>query len=216
MKTPTRRQQVREIERQLDAMASRVQDNMKEVGILLYKLQVLGEPVNKYQKRLKERYSIDIAASSVALRWAEGQYGNDDDAIRKLVAVVKPSAVRQTPASRVVDSLSCPQTIISDGRPVTKMFAQMTPGEIKTNWVPGEGFRSLEKMIKSGPMQPSVYEWVASDGYISPDGNGAVVVVKNVKAIYRIRVSPGIVAKMAAGLVIPSSSGADHRDRPVA
>jgi len=122
-----------EYEKQLTSALSSWRESLLRVGQILNKAQASGEPVDLWRKVICcQQFSMPMATSGVAMRWAAGEYGEGDSA-QMVVARIPHSKLQKMPSSVARDLATKPQKIVSpsENRVVTKTLKQMDAEEIK-------------------------------------------------------------------------------------
>lgn len=127
-------------------------DGLLAIGRELCEAQAAKEPVGLYIREvLCHRVGMPQATARVAMRWAAGEYGDEDDA-RLLVSVVPHSFLAGWAVETVTHVLRATHTIASpiSGRVEKKRIRDMDPREVSANVGP-QGFRPIESPIERPP-----------------------------------------------------------------
>ena len=107
--------------------------NLKRIGSLIIQLVDNGEPLTLVLGRLRN-LGVPVAASTVGMRWASGDYG-DDEQVYSLIEKVPFTWLQKWTNKTVHEVLTNRHTIVSpiEGRVVTKRWEQLTRQEISKN-----------------------------------------------------------------------------------
>jgi hypothetical protein len=108
---------------------------LKDVGKALAQLCKENEPLAPLCALLRDEYGMPIATATVAMRWARGDFGSDDAAIR-LVAMIPHSDLANMAQDTITSVLGVKRhTIYSpdERRIVAKGFNDMTKREVCMN-----------------------------------------------------------------------------------
>lgn len=123
------------IEAELFRVASEWRAKLFEIGTLMLKLESECKiPIRVYQEQvMRDRLGISLSSSTVAYRWARGDYGDADDA-HLAVVKIRHSELAEMPASVVAAVVGGKHNIRADeGRVVTKTLSEMSKREASRN-----------------------------------------------------------------------------------
>lgn len=136
----------------LRAAAVNYRKCLREIGSILNALETAGAPVDMYRREiLLYEYSISMATSRVAMRWASGELG-DNGIANELVGKIPHSRLADMTLATIERVTIGKHTIVSpvEKRVVTKTFNQMTRDEVSRN-IDKQGFRPIAKSAQQVP-----------------------------------------------------------------
>ena len=187
--------QVNALLKKLDEAAQGWLNRLKEVGQILAELESLGWPLMAVYRRLRDKFGIFQTTAIVAMRWAKGEFGDDDDFVKTLIGKSRKSVLAHVSSEIVAEIQSNRKFTIatSDGRVQEKTFIQMDTEEVRKNLQPcgfvrvgeGQGNNSVARSFMA-----SRFEVLENDpqraivAFISA-GNGNTVRMKIKKALLR-------------------------------
>lgn len=131
----------------LRTIARNLKDNLLELGKVLIEAEKRGEPLRVYLDLLKNEFQIDRAEARVALRWARGDFGNEDQG-RLLVTKVAPSLLATWDESAIQGALGNSHRVIDPekGCVVELALDQMSRSVVSRNVGP-QGFVPISARV---------------------------------------------------------------------
>lgn len=136
----------------LEQLAKAWAMNLKAIGKALNDMAAAGEPVDlKIRFILTGKYGMPGATARCAMRWAAGEFGDDEQAMM-LMGKAPHSTVAQMTVEDIASMLDGKHSVKSpsEGRVVVKTFAEMTPDEVSENISP-KGIKPIDAGIKQVP-----------------------------------------------------------------
>jgi hypothetical protein len=177
--------------KKLEQAAARWRDSLKAIGEVLLELKTAGEPVNLHQDMLKDRYSIPVTTSTVAMRWANGDFGEHGEMLigkikHSILATMSPEVITATIEGRHL--ISSPD----ENRVVEKTLSEMSAKEANRNISP-QGFIPI---AEQQPKEPAFRHCRATS--IEWDEDGGLTLVSNHRTCIRMTISAKLVAEIRA------------------
>jgi len=130
---------------------------IRSVGEILRQLEEEGQPVRMLiHEILWARCGMPKATAVVALRWAKGELG-DDDQSNLLVSQVSHSRLALWSSKAIHEAVKNEHVIMTDsGRAAKKRIRDMTPDEIKRN-TNADGFVPVSQPFDEIPSTRKIY-----------------------------------------------------------
>lgn len=162
--------------------AARHRQSLLDIGRQLLELSKEGYPLAVLQEQiLRDEYNISISTSTVALRWAMGDYGEDAE---RVVNKIRHSELAHMSVDTLNNVKNSRHSIrADDGKVRTKLLDQMSKREASRN-ITRIGVVPIGKGITSVPRFRSV-----TATRVEIDDNGHIVFVADLPEVIRVRVS---------------------------
>lgn len=129
--------------------------SLRRVGEILNKMVAAGTEdgviLLRREKILYDKYKMSLATSRVAMRWASGDYG-DDQSANELIGKIPHSRLAKMTAEVIAECVSQPHRIRSreEGRVISKTFTEMSPREVSDN-IGLQGFIPINEQAQEEP-----------------------------------------------------------------
>jgi len=168
----------------------------RAIGVLLNQLQEAGEPADLYRAHImRDEFGMSMAQSAVAMKWAAGEFGSDEDA-EVLVAKVKASELQHMAPEVAQSLLNKKQTIQSptEKRVVNKTLREMDRDEAHKN-IRAIGVEPFHKTDRP-------YRSCVASHVICEDG-GTFIVVRGPMPI-RVKLTRKVIAELLESEAVPA------------
>lgn len=175
----------------LETLAQNWRSAMLAIGRELCRLKAAGENTDIIRSAvLRERYGMPMAQSTVAMRWAAGEFGKYAETI---VSKLPPSVLHEMDAAVAIGLAEMRHSIQSptEGRIVSKKLSEMTRDEI-THSIDRHGARTTSPPDR-------VFRSVLAS-HVERDESGIYIVTKGVSPM-RVKLTAKILAELEPACV---------------
>ena len=137
---------------ELRKVAGQWRKSVKRIGEILNELEEAGEPVLVIREAiLRKEFGMSMPMSAVAMRWAAGELGTDQQA-ELLIGKTPLSTLAEISRKAIGHVVQGKHRIQSrdEGRIAVKTFRQMSNREVRDN-LDRTGFRPIEERLERMP-----------------------------------------------------------------